>query len=69
MRRGYYRTPLQGAWLGKSFYRVLCRQVAADAKELTTEKETFSSDTGIAHDPNVDMATNKLMIILLVQAQ
>lgn len=38
-------------------------------KELATEKETFISDTGIAHEFNVNIALNDLMIKLLVQTR
>ncbi len=36
-------------------------------KELSTEKETFISDTGISHEFNVNMAMNNLMVKLLIQ--
>ncbi|MDA3879269.1 MAG: hypothetical protein PF436_02675 [Prolixibacteraceae bacterium] len=35
-------------------------------KELSTQKETFISDTGISHEFNVNMAMNNLMVNLLV---
>jgi hypothetical protein len=36
-------------------------------KEISTEKETFISDTGIKHEFNVNMAMNNLMVKLLLQ--
>jgi len=38
-------------------------------KELSTEKETFISNTGITHEFNVNTAMNELMVRLLVQTK
>ena len=38
-------------------------------KELSTQKETFISDTGISHEFNVNMSMNNLMVKLLVDTQ
>lgn len=37
-------------------------------KELSTEKETFVSDSGISHDFNINQKMNKLMVELLLLA-
>jgi hypothetical protein len=37
-------------------------------KELATEKETIVSETNIRHDFNINIAMDRLMIKLLVQA-
>jgi hypothetical protein len=38
-------------------------------KELATNKETYTSDTGISHEFNVNLSMNNLMVKLLVQSR
>jgi len=38
-------------------------------KELTTEKETFLSESGIEHDFNINMDMNQLMVKLLIKTK